>query len=169
MFQHRSESHVEPGHLGIPQVAEALADLVGGGPPPAEPPTAATLEMAGPERLSLTDMVREYQRQVRDRHRAISVPLPGRAGWLMRHGALLAGGPTFRTGIDLRAMAGWRREFPTRRREGHPIRSEPVISVVRDSLTAGARRLPSRVGAGSASSVAGHTNPGRGQQVAPRP
>ena len=79
------------------EVAEALADLVDAGPPKG-PQSSATVEMAGPERWSLIDMVRRYQRQVGDRHLALSVPVPGRAGRRMRHGGLLPHGPTWRTG-----------------------------------------------------------------------
>jgi uncharacterized protein YbjT (DUF2867 family) len=83
--------------VSVVEVARVLADLVDGGPT-AESSSAAALELAGPERLSLIDMVRRYQRHVGDRHLAIPVPLPGRAGRLMRHDGLLPRGSIFRTG-----------------------------------------------------------------------
>ncbi len=79
------------------EVADVLADLVDDGRAGA-PSRAAPLELAGPEGLTLIDMVRRYQRRIRDRRVALSLPVPGRAGWLMRHGGLLPHGSTFRTG-----------------------------------------------------------------------
>jgi uncharacterized protein YbjT (DUF2867 family) len=78
------------------QVADALADLV-----VEEPVTGVSstpLEMAGPETLTLIEMVRKLQQRVGDRHLAVSLPLPGLAGRTMRHGGLIPRGPIFRQG-----------------------------------------------------------------------
>ncbi|HEX3196308.1 MAG TPA: NAD(P)H-binding protein [Propionibacteriaceae bacterium] len=78
------------------EVADVLADLV-----VEEPVTAASstpLEMAGPETLTLIEMVRKFQQRVGDRHLAVSVSLPGLAGRTMRHGGLIPREPTFRQG-----------------------------------------------------------------------
>jgi uncharacterized protein YbjT (DUF2867 family) len=78
------------------EVADVLADLL-----VEEPVTAVSstpLEMAGPETLTLIEMVRKLQQRVGDRHLAVSVSLPGLAGRTMRHGGLIPRGPTFRQG-----------------------------------------------------------------------
>lgn len=72
-------------------VADRLAEIVQSGPPApdASDPSDETVEFAGPEDLSLPEMVRRFQRHVGDRHLLVPVPLPGRAGRRMRTGGLL--------------------------------------------------------------------------------
>jgi hypothetical protein len=73
-----------------------LADLSTAGP--GHTSTGPPLEIAGPEHLRLIEMVRRLQRCIGDRHLALSVPLPGRVGWLMRHDGLLPRGLPCRQG-----------------------------------------------------------------------
>jgi hypothetical protein len=74
------------------------------------------LEIAGPERLRLIEMVHRLQRRTGDRHLAISVPLLGRAGWLMRHDGLLPRGLPYRRGSI--TFDQWLADLPLRSGEG---------------------------------------------------
>jgi uncharacterized protein YbjT (DUF2867 family) len=92
------------------EVADVLADLAAAGPGATR--SSTPLEIAGPQRLRLIEMVRRLQRRTGDRHLAISVPLPGRAGWLMRHDGLLPRGLPYRRG-DI-TFDQWLTELPLR-------------------------------------------------------
>lgn len=70
------------------EVADRLTEIVLAGPAARVTPTAP-LEFAGPEQLSLPEMVRRFQKHMGDRHLLVPVPLPGRAGRQMRAGGLL--------------------------------------------------------------------------------
>jgi uncharacterized protein YbjT (DUF2867 family) len=70
------------------EVADRLTEIVLAGPAARVTPTAP-LEFAGPEQLSLPEMVRRFQKHMADRHLLVPVPLPGRAGRQMRAGGLL--------------------------------------------------------------------------------
>lgn len=95
------------------EVADRLADLVMGGPLPPDGSSATTVEFAGPEQLTLSTMVRRWQRHVGDRHLLLPVPLPGRVGRLMRSGGLLP-----QPGVEQGSLTfdRWLRQQPHRRR-----------------------------------------------------
>lgn len=96
------------------EVADVLADLAAAGPPTTR--SSTPLEIAGPERLRLIEMVRRLQRRTGDRHLAVSVPLLGRAGWLMRHDGLLPRGLPYRRGSI--TFDQWLADLPLRGGEG---------------------------------------------------
>ena len=73
------------------EVATALADLVD------EPPPSETVELGGPERLEMPDLVRRLVRAQGLRATVVPVPLPGAAGRSMRSGGLVPEAP-WRTG-----------------------------------------------------------------------
>lgn len=74
--------------MAAAEVADRLTEIVLAGPAARVTPTAP-LEFAGPEQLSLPEMVRRFQKHMGDRHLLVPVPLPGRAGRQMRAGGLL--------------------------------------------------------------------------------
>lgn len=69
------------------EVAGALADLVD------QPPDQETLEIGGPERLAMPDLVSRLARARGLRALIVPVPLPGAAGRGMRSGALVPDDP----------------------------------------------------------------------------
>ena len=73
------------------EVATALADLVD------HQPDQDTVELGGPERLTMPDLVRRLARSRGLRATVVPVPLPGATGRGMRSGALIPDAP-WRTG-----------------------------------------------------------------------
>ena len=73
------------------EVALALADLVD------QPSDHGTVELGGPERLSMPDLVTRLARVRGVRAAVVAVPLPGTAGRSLRSGALVPDDP-WRTG-----------------------------------------------------------------------
>lgn len=67
------------------EVAERLVDLVEAGP------SGRVADLAGPEELRMTDMVRSYARATGRGGVVLPVPLPGRLGRAFRDGTLLPG------------------------------------------------------------------------------
>ncbi len=73
------------------EVAVALADLVD------QPPSRETVELGGPERLAMPNLVGRLARARGIRAAVVPVPLPGAAGRSLRSGALIPDDP-WRTG-----------------------------------------------------------------------
>ena len=77
--------------VAVAEVADALVEALDGGP------VGYATELAGPEQLQLTDMVRQVLRRRRERRRVLPVRLPGKVGRQLRTGGALPVGD-FREG-----------------------------------------------------------------------
>ena len=75
------------------EVAVALADLVD------QPPDQQTVEIGGPQRLAMPDLVRRLARARGLRAAVVPLPLPGATGRALRSGALVPDDP-WRTGVQ---------------------------------------------------------------------